>query len=59
MVSSSAGANQLAGAQIPLFPRLSPSRHIYHPLTIALAFRRPLAFDRVRQHLVKVDGTFA
>ena len=37
----------------------SPSRHIYNPLTIAVAFRRLLAFDRVWQHLIKVDGTFA
>jgi hypothetical protein len=37
----------------------SPSRHIYKSLTIAVAFRRLLAFDRVRQHLIKVDGTFA
>jgi hypothetical protein len=41
-------------------PRLpSPSRHIYKSLTITVAFRRLLAFDRVRQHLIKVDGTFA
>jgi hypothetical protein len=37
----------------------SPSRHIYNPLTIAVAFRRSPAFDRVRQHPIKVDGTFA
>jgi hypothetical protein len=37
----------------------SPSRHIYKSLTIAVAFRRLLAFDRVWQHLIKVDGTFA
>jgi hypothetical protein len=36
-----------------------PSRHIYNPLTIAVAFRRLLAFDRVWQDLIKVDGTFA
>jgi hypothetical protein len=36
-----------------------PSRHIYKSLTIAVAFRRLLAFDRVWQHLIKVDGTFA
>ena len=37
----------------------SPSRHIYNPLTIAVAFRRLGAFDRLRQHPIKVDGTFA
>jgi hypothetical protein len=37
----------------------SPSRHIYNPLTIAIAFRRSGAFDRPWQHPVKVDGTFA
>jgi hypothetical protein len=37
----------------------SPSRHIYNPLTIAVAFGRLLAFDRVWQHPIKVDGTFA
>ena len=37
----------------------SPSRHIYNPLTTLFAFRRSSAFDRVRQHPVKVDGTFA
>jgi hypothetical protein len=37
----------------------SPSRHIYNPLTIAVAFRPLLAFDRVWQHPIKVDGTFA
>ena len=37
----------------------SPSRHIYNPLTIAVAFRRSSAFDRVWQHPIKVDGTFA
>jgi hypothetical protein len=37
----------------------SPSRHIYKSLTIAIAFRRLSAFDRVWQHLIKVDGTFA
>jgi hypothetical protein len=37
----------------------SPSRHIYNSLTIAVAFRYLLAFDRVWQHLIKVDGTFA
>jgi hypothetical protein len=37
----------------------SPSRHIYKPLTIAVAFSRLLAFDRVWQHPIKVDGTFA
>jgi hypothetical protein len=41
-------------------PRLpSPSRHIYNPLTIAIAFRRLLAFDRAWQLPIKVDGTFA
>jgi len=38
---------------------LSPSRHIYKPLTIAFAFPRLLAFGRFWQHLIKVDGTFA
>jgi hypothetical protein len=37
----------------------SPSRHIYNPLTIAVAFRVLSAFDRVWQYPVKVDGTFA
>jgi hypothetical protein len=37
----------------------SPSRHIYNPLTIAVAFRRSSAFDRGWQHPIKVDGTFA
>jgi hypothetical protein len=37
----------------------SPLRHIYNPLTIAVAFRRSGAFERVRQHPIKVDGTFA
>jgi hypothetical protein len=37
----------------------SPLRHIYNPLTIAVAFRVSLAFDGVRQDLIKVDGTFA
>jgi hypothetical protein len=37
----------------------SPSRHIYNPLTIAVAFRRSSAFGRVWQPLIKVDGTFA
>jgi hypothetical protein len=37
----------------------SPSRHIYKSLTIAVAFRGSSAFDRVWQHLIKVDGTFA
>ncbi len=37
----------------------SPSRHIYNPLTIAVAFRRLVAFDRVWQRPIKVDGTFA
>ena len=37
----------------------SPSRHIYNPLTIAVAFGRWSAFDRVWQHPIKVDGTFA
>ena len=43
-----------ADARLP-----SPSRHIYNPLTIAVAFRRLPAFDRVWQHPIKVDGTFA
>jgi hypothetical protein len=37
----------------------SPSRHIYNPLTIAVAFGRVGAFDRFWQHPIKVDGTFA
>ena len=37
----------------------SPSRHIYKSLTITVAFRRLPAFDRVWQHPIKVDGTFA
>jgi hypothetical protein len=37
----------------------SPSRHIYKSLTIAVAFRRLSAFDRVWKDHVKVDGTFA
>jgi hypothetical protein len=37
----------------------SPSRHIYKALTITVAFRRLLAFDRLWQHPIKVDGTFA
>jgi hypothetical protein len=40
-------------------PAASPSRHICNSLTIVVAFLRPLAFDWVWQHLVKVDGTFA
>jgi hypothetical protein len=41
------------------FILLSPSRHIYKPLTITVAFGCLLAFDRVWQHPIKVDGTFA
>jgi hypothetical protein len=37
----------------------SPWRHIYKSLTIAIAFPHLAAFDAVRQHLIKVDGTFA
>jgi hypothetical protein len=37
----------------------SPSRHIYKSLTIAVAFHGSAAFDRVWQHSIKVDGTFA
>ena len=37
----------------------SPSRHIYKSLTITVAFRTLPAFDRIWQHLIKVDGTFA
>jgi hypothetical protein len=40
-------------------PPPSPSRHIYKPLTIPVAFRGLPAFDPIRQHLIKVDGTFA
>jgi hypothetical protein len=43
-----------AGRRLP-----SPSRHIYKRLTIAIAFRRSLAFDPGWQDLIKVDGTFA
>ena len=43
-----------AGTALP-----SPSCHIYNPLTISAAFRRLGAFERVRQHPIKVDGTFA
>jgi len=43
-----------AGGGLP-----SPSRHIYKRLTIAVAFRRLLAFDLGWQDLIKVDGTFA
>jgi len=42
-----------AGGRLP-----SPSRHIYKRLTIAIAFRRSLAFDPGWQDLIKVDGTF-
>jgi hypothetical protein len=60
-------AKLVPGAGLLLIPsgftavrvRPSPSRHIYNPLTIAIAFARLVAFDRVWQHLVKVDGTFA
>jgi hypothetical protein len=38
---------------------LSPSRHIYKPLTIAVAFQGLSAFDRIWQGSIKVDGTFA
>jgi hypothetical protein len=37
----------------------SPSRHIYKSLTMAVAFLGTGAFDGVRQHPIKVDGTFA
>jgi hypothetical protein len=37
----------------------SPSCHIYNSLTMLVAFRRFGAFERVRQHPIKVDGTFA
>ncbi|MDO9559997.1 MAG: hypothetical protein Q7J60_00080, partial [Bradyrhizobium sp.] len=37
----------------------SPSCHICQSLTIPVAFRRWQAFDRIQQHLIKVDGTFA
>jgi hypothetical protein len=43
-----------AGAHLP-----SPSRHIYKPLTIAVAFHGLSAFDMLRQGSIKVDGTFA
>jgi hypothetical protein len=48
------GAQSAARRGLP-----SPSRHIYKSLTIAVAFRRSTAFDRVWQHPIKVDGTFA
>jgi hypothetical protein len=38
---------------------LSPSRHIYKSLTIAVAFRRFPAFEGILQHPIKVDGTSA
>jgi hypothetical protein len=37
----------------------SPSRHIYNPLTTAVAFRCLSQFDRVGKRRIKVDGTFA
>jgi hypothetical protein len=37
----------------------SPSRHIYNPLTTAVAFRFLSQFDRVEKRPIKVDGTFA
>lgn len=37
----------------------SPSRHIYNPLTTAVAFRHLSQFDRVGKRRIKVDGTFA
>jgi hypothetical protein len=40
-------------------PLPSPSRHIYKPLTIAVAFHGLSAFDRLWQGSIKVDGTFA
>jgi hypothetical protein len=43
-----------AGSCLP-----SPSRHIYKPLTIAVAFHGLSAFDMLRQGSIKVDGTFA
>jgi hypothetical protein len=39
-------------------PMPPPSRHIYKPLTITVAFHGLLAFDRAWQHPIKVDGTF-
>jgi hypothetical protein len=44
----------LSEARLP-----SPWRHIYNPLTIAVAFRHSGAFDRLWQQPIKVDGTFA
>jgi hypothetical protein len=49
-----AKSGDFSGMRLP-----SPSRHIYKPLTIAVAFRGSLAFDRVWQGSIKVDGTFA
>jgi hypothetical protein len=45
--------------RVPWLGLPSPSRHIYKSLTIAVAFGRSAAFDRVWQHPIKVDGTFA
>jgi hypothetical protein len=55
LVQKSGKSGTFAGASgLP-----SPSRHIYNPLTIAVAFRRLGAFDRPWQRPIKVDGTFA
>ena len=43
---------------IPAIGLASPSCHIYNPLTMRRLFRRLGAFERVRQHPIKVDGTF-
>ena len=47
------------GASRPRVHLPSPSRHIYNSLTTAVAFAGLSAFDRVWQHPIKVDGTFA
>jgi hypothetical protein len=49
-----ANSGDFGGMRLP-----SPSRHIYKPLTIAVAFHGLSAFDRVWQGSIKVDGTFA
>jgi hypothetical protein len=55
-----AGKNRRWGTGFLTPDRLpSPSRHIYNGLTMAVAFRRSVAFDRLWQDLIKVDGTFA
>jgi hypothetical protein len=53
------GLRAKAGRDLAHLRLPSPSRHIYKPLTIAVAFRRSAAFERVWQGSIKVDGTFA